>query len=41
MNDSTDERAQAQRLAEILSRTTEDILDAVFAETGSFDLLLR
>lgn len=41
MNDNTDERAQAQRLVDILNRTTDDILDAIFDETGSFDLLLR
>lgn len=39
MNDN--EREQAERLAEILQRTSADVLDEIFNETGSFDLLLR
>lgn len=41
MNDNADERAQAQRLVEILSRTDADTLDEIFAQFGSFDILLR
>lgn len=41
MNDNTDERAQAQRLAEILQRTSADVLDEIFASYGSFDILLK
>lgn len=38
---SDNEREQAERLAEILQRTSADILDEIFASYGSFDILLK
>lgn len=39
MNDN--ERERAEKLAEILQRTSADILDEVFDSYGNFDILLK
>ena len=35
------EREKAEKLAEILQRTSADVLDEIFASYGSFDILLK
>ena len=39
MNDT--ERERAEKLAEIIQRTSAETLDDVFDEYGSFDILLK